>query len=202
MLPLYPSLAHRGTVVLRMVETVHVHSNSFTPLHVLRNAMRYQPHTWDRNHHVVEQGRWLVRVYEWCIHRYVVRVYHRIEQTHISPLIEQRRIHSTSTPQARLPLINFSRKIFRKKIVGFKTHFSLFLRKMSRKKTRQAGFTAANHRFRPQNTVKNPMPAICARQEPLRGPAALGAEGLHPGGAQAELQRPCGWVGVTAAVGQ
>ena len=63
--------------------------------------MRYQPHTWDRNHHVVEQGRWLVRVYEWCIHRYVVRVYHRIEQTHISPLIEQRRIHSTSTPQAR-----------------------------------------------------------------------------------------------------
>ena len=63
--------------------------------------MRYQPHTWDRNHHVVEQGRWLVRVYEWCIHRYVVRVYHRLEQTHISPLIEQRRIHSTSTPQAR-----------------------------------------------------------------------------------------------------
>ena len=63
--------------------------------------MRYRPHTWDRNHHVVEQGRWLVRVYEWCIHRYVVRVYHRIEQTHISPLIEQRRIHSTSTPQAR-----------------------------------------------------------------------------------------------------
>ena len=101
-----------------------------------------------------------------------------------------------------LPLINFSRKIFRKKIVGFKTHFSLFLRKMSRKKTRQAGFTTANHRFCPQNTVKNPMPAICARQEPLRGPAALGAEGLHPGGAQAELQRPCGWVGVTAAVGQ
>ena len=41
-----------------------------------------------------------MRVYEWCIHRYVVRVYHRIEQTHISPLIEQRRIHSTSTPQA------------------------------------------------------------------------------------------------------
>ena len=85
-------------------------------------------------------------------------------------------------------------------MVGFISLF--FLRKMSRKKTRQAGFTTANHRFRPQNTVKNPMPAICARQEPLRGPAALGAEGLHPGGAQAELQRPCGWVGVTAAVGQ
>ena len=74
MLPLYPSLAHRCTVVLRMVETVHVHSSSFTPLHVLRNAMRYQPHTWDRNHHVVEQGRWLVRVYQWCIHRYGLSV--------------------------------------------------------------------------------------------------------------------------------
>ena len=74
MLPLYPSLAHRGTVVLRMVETVHVHNNSFTPLHVLRNAMRYHPHTWDRNPHVAEQGRWLVRVYEWCIHRYGLSV--------------------------------------------------------------------------------------------------------------------------------
>ena len=41
-----------------------------------------------------------MRVYQWCIHRYVVRVYHRIEQMHISPLIEQRRIHSTNTPQA------------------------------------------------------------------------------------------------------
>ena len=92
-----------------MVETVHdtfivIISHPFTYVeaeYILRNAMRYQPHTWDRNHHVAEQGRWLVRVYEWCIHRYVVRVYHRIEQTHISPLIEQRRIHSTSTPQAR-----------------------------------------------------------------------------------------------------
>ena len=36
--------------------------------------MRYQPHTWDRNHHVVEQGRWLVRVYQWCIHRYGLSV--------------------------------------------------------------------------------------------------------------------------------
>ena len=82
MLPLSPSLAHRCTVVLRMVETVHdtfiaILSHPFTYVeaeYILRNAMRYQPHTWDRNHHVVEQGRWLVRVYQWCIHRYGLSV--------------------------------------------------------------------------------------------------------------------------------
>ena len=82
MLPLSPSLAHRCTVVLRMVETVHgtfiaILSHPFTYVeaeYILRNAMRYQPHTWDRNHHLVEQGRWLVRVYQWCIHRYGLSV--------------------------------------------------------------------------------------------------------------------------------
>ena len=82
----------------------------------------------------------------------------------------------------------FFEKNISKKDSRLQNTFLSFSTKNEQKKTRQAGFTTANHRFRPQNTVKNPMPAICARQEPLRGPAALGAEGLHPGGAQAELQ--------------
>jgi hypothetical protein len=56
--------------------------------------MRYQSHLWDRNHQVVEQGRWLVRVYEWCIHRYVVRVYHRIERANAHLTLDRATPHS------------------------------------------------------------------------------------------------------------
>ena len=62
-----------GVDVTRIPATSSPPMNTSTQIHA-RCRPRCGPHTWDRNHQVVEQGRWLVRVYQWCIHRYGLSV--------------------------------------------------------------------------------------------------------------------------------